>query len=53
MSGLTSSEIILYAGIAIMIMAAVLAIISIVVLKISGTRLRKKLQREYGQPYRK
>ena len=53
MNQLTSSEIIMYIGIAVMIAAIVSAVICAVVFHITGKNLKNKLTKEYGAPYRK
>ncbi len=53
MNQLTSSEIIMYIGIAVMIAAIVSAVICAVVFHITGKNLKQKLIKEYGEPYKK
>jgi uncharacterized membrane protein len=38
-----------YLGIALMAVSAVIAVISIVIFKITGRRLKKKLEKDYGK----
>ena len=47
--GLSSSEMLLYGGIALMIVVFVLAILCGVVFRITGQRIRKNLEQEYGK----
>lgn len=49
MDGLSNSELLFYGGIALMIAAAVLCVFAVVIFTISGRRLRKKLEQEYGK----
>ncbi|MCD7836421.1 MAG: hypothetical protein LUG83_07210 [Lachnospiraceae bacterium] len=48
MSGLSESEILLYAGLAIMAAALILTVGCVVVYTVTGRRLKRKLNREYG-----
>lgn len=49
---LSSSEMLLYGGFAIMLAAIVLALISIAIFRLTGKRLKEKLEKEYGKlPY--
>lgn len=50
MVGLSSSEIIFYGGIIIMIAACVLAVICAVVFTFTGKQIKKRLEQEYGKP---
>lgn len=50
MFDLSSSEMLLYGGIAIMVASAVLAILCIVIFKMTGRKLKRKLEQEYGKP---
>ena len=52
MNQVTSSQIIMYAGIASMLAAIILAIICAVVFHITGKKLKQKLNEEYGEPYK-
>jgi hypothetical protein len=45
----SGSELLFYGGIAIMILAAVLAVLCIVIFAFTGKNLRKKLNEEYGE----
>lgn len=45
---LNRSELLLYAGIAVMAVAAITAVILILIFSFSGKRLRKRLEEEYG-----
>lgn len=49
---LSGSEVLFYGGLAVMCISVLLAAICTTALKISGKRLRKKLDLEYGKPYR-
>lgn len=46
--GLSESELLLYGGIAIMIVAAISTVIDIAVFILSGWKLRNRLEQEYG-----
>ena len=46
---LSDSELLFYGGIALMIAAVVLSILCVVVFRITGRRLHKKLEQEYGK----
>lgn len=48
-SSLSSSEFLLYGGIAMMAAAVILGVASAVVLHITGKRLRDRLENEYGK----
>lgn len=49
---LSSSEMLLYGGVAIMLAAVVSAAITTAIFKLTGKRLKEKLEKEYGkQPY--
>lgn len=50
MTGLSSSEIIFYSGIMVMAAACVLAVICVAVFTVTGKRLKKRLEQEYGKP---
>jgi len=50
MVSLSSSEIIFYGGIMIMAAASALAVICAVLFTITGKRLKKRLEQEYGKP---
>ena len=53
MNQLTSSETIMYRGIAVMIAAIISAVICAVAFHITGKNLKQKLIKEYGEPYKK
>lgn len=46
---LTQGEIFLYCGIAALVFAVVSAIACIILFKITGKQIRKKLEQEYGK----
>lgn len=48
MPELSNSEWLFYGGIALMAAAAVLCVFAVVIFMISGRRLRKKLEQEFG-----
>lgn len=50
MGGLSGSELLLYGGLAGMGIAAVLALAAAAVFAVTGRRLAKKLEEEYGKP---
>lgn len=50
MAGWTESEMLLYGGIGIMGAVGILAVISIVAFTLTGRRLKRKLEQEYGKP---
>lgn len=52
MLGLSESELFLYGGIAAMLVAGILLVLCIVIFSITGKRLKKKLEQEYGKPQR-
>jgi uncharacterized membrane protein len=39
----------IYCGIALMVSAVIIALVSIVVFSVSGKKLRKKLEQDYGK----
>lgn len=43
-----TGEILIYCGVALMVIALVLAILSIVIFSITREKLRKKLEEDYG-----
>ena len=53
LASLLTSEILFYGGIAAMAAAVLMTVLCIVVFCITGKRIKKKLIREYGEPYRK
>lgn len=52
MYGMSESELIFYGGIAAMAAAGILAVLCIVVFTYTGRRLNKKLELEYGKPWK-
>lgn len=50
MSDLSGSQLLFYGGIAVMILAAMLAGVCAVFFAIQGKRLGKRLEQEYGKP---
>lgn len=46
---LPESEVLFYGGIAVMSVAVVLALLCIIVFTLSGRRIRRKLEQEYGE----
>ncbi len=52
MFSLSSSELLFYGGIVVMGMTAILTVVCTVIFIISGKRLKKILEREYGKPRR-
>jgi len=50
MFGLSGSEALFYGGIGIMAVAAVLALVCLVVFLLTGKRIKRKLEQEYGRP---
>ena len=50
MLGLTGSEMLFYGGIAVMILAAMLAGLCAVFFAVQGKRLGQRLEQEYGKP---
>lgn len=51
MFGLSGSECLLYGGIAIMAAAAIAAIACIIIFRITGRKIKRTLEREYGSKY--
>jgi len=49
MLGLNSSELILYAGAGVMAAAVLIFLAALLVHRITGKKLRRKLEREYGR----
>ncbi|WP_270810919.1 hypothetical protein [Hungatella effluvii] len=49
---LSDSEVLFYGGLAVMTAAAVLAALCSAVFIWTGRRLKKKLEQEYGKPWR-
>ncbi|MCI9143769.1 MAG: hypothetical protein HFH87_14345 [Lachnospiraceae bacterium] len=52
MNGLTPSEIMFYGGIAVMCLTAVAAVCCVILFKITGKKIRKILEQEYGKCHR-
>lgn len=50
MLGWTESEIFLYAGIAGMAGAVILTVVCLIVFSITGKKIKKTLEKEYGKP---
>lgn len=48
--GSVSCELIFYGGIAVTVAACVLALICAVIFALTGKKLRKRLEEEYGKP---
>lgn len=46
---LPESEVLFYGGIAVMSAAVVLALLCVIVFTLSGRRIRRKLEQEYGE----
>lgn len=49
MTGWTQSELFLYGGIALMGAACALGAVSVLIFRITGKRLKKKLEQDYGK----
>lgn len=52
MAGWTQSELFLYGGIALMGTACALGAVSALVFRITGKRLKRRLEQDYGKPRR-
>lgn len=50
MNELSGSEWLFYGGISVMILTVVLAVLRIAIYILSGKKLKKKLEQEYGKP---
>lgn len=50
MSGLSGSELLFYGGIAVMAGAVAAALLCAVLFAVTGRRLKRKLEEEYGRP---
>lgn len=50
MLGLSGSELLFYGGLATMGAAVAAALLCIVIFRVSGRKLKKKLEQEYGKP---
>ncbi len=49
MLGLSGSEMLFYGGIAVMASAGILAVLSMIIFTLTGKKLRRKLEQEYGE----
>lgn len=49
---MSSSDLLLWGGIILMAAAAILALVCFMVFGVTGKRLKKKLEQEYGKPER-
>lgn len=49
MSGLSGSELLFYGGIAVMLLAVMAGVLAAVAFTVSGRRLRRKLEEEFGK----
>lgn len=49
---LSESEWFLWGGIGVMCLAAVLAVLCLVIFHITGRKIKRKLEQEYGKPER-
>lgn len=52
MNGLPSSELLFYGGIAVMCLSAAAAAGCVIIFKITGKKIRKILEQEYGKCHR-
>lgn len=52
MAGLSESELLLYGGIAVMIVTVVLSVICTILFWVTGRKIKRKLTEEYGKPIR-
>ncbi len=52
MFGMSVSEVWFYGGIALVILAVVLSLAGAAVFSYTGRRLRRKLEEEYGKPWK-
>lgn len=52
MYDMSSGEMLIYVGIAIMVVVIVLTIICISIFRITGRKLKRQLEEEYGEPQR-
>lgn len=50
MNQLSNSEWLLYGGIAIMVVAIILAVLCCLIFMMTGRKLKKKLEQEFGSP---
>ncbi|MCD7807103.1 MAG: hypothetical protein LUH19_07160 [Lachnospiraceae bacterium] len=49
-ANLNSSEMLVYGGIALMVLAVFLTMVCLICFHIGGRRLKRKLEQEYGKP---
>lgn len=47
---LSGSELLLYSGLGAMTIAVILAVLCTIAMSISGRKLKRKLEQEYGKP---
>ncbi len=47
-----NSELLFYGGILVMGIAVIIMLISLVIFHITGRRIKKRLEEEYGKPYK-
>ncbi len=52
MLNLSQSQLLLWGGIAVMAISVVTGIISMALFMVTGRKLKKKLEKEYGKPQR-
>ena len=52
MNGFSSSELLFYGGVAVMALAALGGVTATIVFTLSGRRLRRKLEQEFGKKRR-
>lgn len=52
MNVLSQSEKLMYLGIAIMVLACIFAVASIIIFTLTGKKIKGKLNKEYGEPYK-
>ncbi len=50
MTGWTTNELLFYGGIALMCVSVLAAIIAIMAFRLSGKRIKARLEAEYGKP---
>lgn len=48
---LTQGEIFLYCGVAALVIAFVLAVVCIIIFRITGKKIRQKLEQDYGKKH--
>lgn len=51
MFGLSSSEILFFIGIAVMVIAVMGAILCVIIFSLTGRSLKERLEQEYGKPW--